>query len=97
MPKESKVRSIAFAILFPSSYKPIPLPQIHVDLFSDTLEFAACLIAHLPTSTSSQHLHPCAVVLGCYQVRKARSVRLLVLIWLRPTSFRLQISKTVDF
>ena len=62
MPKDSKVRSIPVSMTqpLPSSYKPIPLPQIHVHLSSDTLEFAACLVAHFLTSTSS---HLC-VVLG---------------------------------
>jgi hypothetical protein len=32
-----------------SSYKPMPLPQIHAPLSSDTLEFAACLVAHFYT------------------------------------------------
>jgi hypothetical protein len=51
---------------FPSPYKPMPLPQIHVPLYSDTLEFAACL------GPLSQLLHLPSVVVGV--IRYARLV-----------------------
>ena len=86
MPTDSKVRFIPVAMThpFPSSYKPIPLPQIHVHLSSDTLEFPACLVAHFPTSP--QHLHLC-VALGCYQVRKSSLSRTLTTVSHRPFGF----------
>ena len=95
MLKESKVRSISFTILFPV----LTNPTTTADSCTLTLRYARVFSEFRGTLSQPFHLpsvYICVVVLGCYQVRNARFVRFLVLIWLRPTWFRVQTSKIVD-